>query len=183
MASKFGSCPKAPWLAPRRRACKPPRVSFHRICLCLLALSLAACSSYESRWRQPHFAAGGKDKFEGSYVGTWASTSHPGTGGRLWCIVTKKSGNAYLAEFKATWHGVFSSEHAVVLKMSGKGIFAGETEIKMWIGSGAYRCTGTMSGSALTASYDASYDKGSFNLHRPSEKMVVRPSSIRAVHP
>ena len=167
MVSKLGTCPKVHRLAPRGRACEPARVSFHRLCLCLLALTLAACSSYESRWQQPHFAAGGKNKFEGSYAGTWASTSHPGTGGNLWCIVTKKSGSAYLAEFKATWHGVFSSEHAVVLKMTGKGTFAGETEIKMWIGSGAYRCAGTMNGSALTASYDATYDRGTFALTRP----------------
>jgi len=157
-------------------------VSFHRICLCLLALSLAACSSYDSRWREPHFAAGEKDRFEGSYVGTWRSTSHPGTGGKLWCIITKKSRDEYLAEFKATWHGVFSSEHSVVLKKTGRGAFAGETEIKMWIGSGTYRCVGTMSGPALTASYDATYDKGIFNVHRPSDKIVVWPSSIRGGH-
>jgi hypothetical protein len=154
-------------LALRTRACEHFRVSFHRLCLCLLAFSLAACSSYDSRWRHPHFAAGGKDKFEGSYAGTWSSTSYPGTGGKLWCIVTKKSGKEYLAEFKATWHGVFSSEHAVVLKKRTDGTFSGETEIQMWIGSGSYRCAGTMNGSALTASYDATYDRGAFTLSRP----------------
>jgi hypothetical protein len=154
-------------LALRTRACEHFRVSFHRLCLCLLAFSLAACSSYDSRWRHPHFAAGGKDKFEGSYAGTWSSKSYPGTGGKLWCIVTKKSGKEYLAEFKATWHGVFSSEHAVVLKKRTDGTFSGETEIQMWIGSGSYRCAGTMNGSALTASYDATYDRGAFTLSRP----------------
>ncbi len=154
-------------LAGHGRACDHLRVSFHRLCLCFLSLGLAACSSYDSRWRKPHFAAGGKDKFEGSYVGTWKSTSHSGTGGKLWCIITKKTGDSYLAEFKATWHGVFSSEHAVILKKTGRGAFAGETEIKMWIGSGTYRCVGRMSGFDLTASYDATYDRGTFVLRRP----------------
>lgn len=157
-------------LALRSRACEHPRVSFHRLCLCIFALGLAACSNYESRWRQPHFAAGGKDRFEGSYVGTWKSTSHPGTGGRLWCIVTKKSRNEYLAEFKATWHSVFSSEHTVVLKKHGDGTFIGKTEIKMWIGAGTYRCTGKMNGRALEASYDATYDKGFYSVRRPRTK-------------
>lgn len=154
-------------LAGHGRACENLRVSFLRLCLCILALSLAACSSYDARWQRPHFAAGGKDKFEGSYVGTWTSKSHPGTGGRLWCIVTKKSRTEYLAEFKATWHGVFSSEHNVVLKKHALGTFSGETEIKMWIGSGTYRCTGKMTGSHLMASYDATYDSGAFALARP----------------
>ena len=205
-------------LAPRSRACEHSCVSFHRLCLCLLAFSLAACSSYDSRWRHPHFAAGGKDRFEGSYVGTWKSTSHPGAGGRLWCIVTKKSRDEYLAEFKATWHGVFSSEHAVVLKITEKGDmprwfpmfswpsdfkyrqsknfpidakimdnhfvragtkplwkFTGETEIKMWIGSGTYRCTGKMNGWAMEASYDATYDRGTFAIGRPFSLLTSDP--------
>ena len=197
-------------LAPHGRAWQHPCVSFQSFCLCLLALGLAACSNYDSRWGHPHFAAGGKDRFEGSYEGTWKSTSHPGTSGKLWCIVTKKSRSEYLAEFKATWHGVFSSEHSVVLKITEKGDmprwfplfswpsdfkyrqrknlpldaktlddhfvragteplwkFTGETEIKMWIGSGTYRCTGKMNGWALEASYDATYDRGTFTLTRP----------------
>lgn len=172
---------KVPLLAPRGRACDHSLVSFHRLCLCLLTFSLAACSSYDSRWRHPHFAAGGKDRFEGSYVGTWKSTSHPGAGGKLWCIVTKKSGKEYLAEFKATWHGVFSSEHAVVLKMTGKGTFVGETEIKMWIGSGAYRSTGKMNGWALEASYDATYDRGTFAIGRPFSSLTSDPLSPAAL--
>ena len=82
----------------------------------------------------------------------------------------------YLAEFRATWHGIFSSRHSVMLRitdrerMSGLPVakFTGATEIRMWIGSGRYRCTGTLKPGGFVAEYDADYDRGRFELKRAS---------------
>jgi hypothetical protein len=42
--------------------------------------------------------------------------------------------------------------------------FQGGAEIKIWIGSGRYRCEGTLTREGLTAKYDADYDAGQFRL-------------------
>jgi len=112
---------------------------------CLLVLS--ACSSYDTRWRQVRSSRLALDPVQGAYEGEWKSGRY-NAGGKLWCILTKKSSREYLAEFKATWHGVFSSCHSVVLKTTGKEgkpqRFTGEATISMWIGSGNYRCDGLL---------------------------------------
>ena len=36
----------------------------------------------------------------------------------------------------------------------------------MFIGSGTYRCEGAMDGDQMRACYDATYDKGTFDLMR-----------------
>ena len=134
----------------------------------------SGCSQYERRWNNPTLTAGGKDSLEGSYIGNWESAQYRGAQGRLWCILTRKSANQYLAEFKATWHAIFSSRHTVTLEVKGRKMaagmpvteFSGEAEIRMWIGSGRYRCKGQITGSQFRASYDAAYDHGTFVLER-----------------
>lgn len=90
----------------------------------------------------------------------------PGTGGNLWCILTEGEPGIYRAEFKATWHGVFRSEHVALLKMTGPSTFRGDATIHAFIGSGTYSCTGEFKRDALSATYDATYDAGKFVLSR-----------------
>ena len=132
------------------------------------------CSSYDRRWREAQGAVAPNDPFSGSYVGRWKSTRYPSATGKLWCILSRQSRDVYLAEFRATWHGIFSSTHSVMLRITeraksgGKHVakFAGETEIKMWIGSGRYRCSGEFTPAGFVADYDAEYDRGRFELSR-----------------
>ena len=133
-------------------------------------LLVCGCSQYERRWNNPALAAGGKDSLEGSYIGKWESARYPGAQGRLWCILTRRSADQYEADFKATWHGIFSSQHKVTLEVkkrqpgTGAVEFSGDSEIKMWIGSGHYRCKGEITPSEFRADYDAAYDHGKFVL-------------------
>jgi hypothetical protein len=148
----------------------------------LTALLLGGCSNYDARWRAAQRLNAIHDLFEGTYEGTWESSRYKGARGKLWCILKRQSGDVYSADFRATWHGIFSSEHSVLLRVTDrrtvKGMqhvkFAGAAEIRMWIGSGHYRCTGEMTPLQLTAEYDASADRGTFRLER-----VMAAGSVR----
>lgn len=158
--------------------------SFLASFLLLVSLTLTACSDYDTRFAKgvPGTAKG--DRFSGTYAGRWTSTSHPGGEGKLWCILSRQGDAAYLAEFKATWHGVHMSEHSAVLHTkrasSGKGAagraqdFIGTAELKTLIGAGTYRCEGAMDGARLRACYDATYDRGTFELQRATNPPARR---------
>ena len=90
----------------------------------------------------------------------------PGTGGSLWCILSEGGPGIYRAEFKATWHGVFRSEHVAMLRMKDASAFRGEASLQAIIGSGTYSCEGELGRDALSATYDAKYDTGNFLLRR-----------------
>lgn len=201
------------------RMVQKPAMKMLRLSCVAAALLLAACSNYHSRWEKARVAKSG-DSFEGAYAGKWSSASLKGGGGKLWCILEKTGPREYTAAFRATWHGVFASEHAAKLAVtkrsrgpaalppsvrdapSGPGIrsldparlaklgvdvvdFRGGAEIKMWIGSGNYRCEGRLVGpmanacgvitgpqkvvleripARMSAAYDAVYDTGRFDL-------------------
>ena len=137
--------------------------------------AIAACSNYESKFAREASVTLRNNALAGAYEGTWTSSNHPGGGGKLWCILNQQGESDYLAEFKATWHGVFSSTHEVVLRTQrGKSrsagtkalTFSGEAPIKMFIGAGTYQCEGRMDGRRIQARYDATYDRGNFELKR-----------------
>lgn len=143
----------------------------------LTVFTLAGCSSYDQRFAEAARAGATGDAFAGAYSGRWNSSRHPGGGGQLRCILTAvdSPGNHaprnYRADFHATWHG-FSSEHSVVLqsKPSPQGKktrnFTGTSALRTIIGSGTYQCEGTVDGKRMRANYDATYDKGTFEMSR-----------------
>ncbi len=157
-----------------------------RAVFCLSLAFVAGCSSYESR-----FAAAARtdakrmSPYEGAYSGRWSSTKNSAWGGRLRCILTKMEGSDadYRADFHATWHGL-SSKHSVVLHTKpavrrgaekGARDFEGTSTLHTIIGAGTYSCMGTMPARALRACYDATYDKGTFEMAR-----VAAPGGAKA---
>lgn len=153
----------------------------------VFVLFFTGCSSYERRWKEraAQTSTTGKQRsISGSFEGKWQSNRYKGADGKLWCILQEEGPDRLLAEFRATWHGVFSSEHKIALQITGRKMmngkpavtFAGETEIKMWVGSGKYRCTGVLTDGSFTADYDAAYDRGRFLLKR-SPPIQNPPSS------
>jgi hypothetical protein len=142
--------------------------------LCVVLTLLTGCSDYLRRWDQPKLTHGGKDPFEGSYQGVWESTQYKGATGKLWCILTRTDKDVYKADFRATWHGIFASQHTVFLRIKERSVVRGEPmlrlegamKISMWIGSGNYHSVATVRGRDMTAQYDAEYDRGTFTLRR-----------------
>jgi hypothetical protein len=153
------------------------------VALWIAVFSLAGCSDYMRRWDRPLGNTKGPDPFEGSYVGTWESSQYKGTSGKLWCILKRVGPDHYKAQFRATWHGVFSSEHSVILQVRDRkrvgarlvAKFTGDTVIHMWIGSGRYQCVGELSPGHLEADYNSSYDRGKFRLR------LVKPAAVPKV--
>lgn len=146
-----------------------------RAVFCLSLALVAGCSNYEKR-----FADAGRSDvkrvspYEGAYSGRWSSTRNSAWGGKLRCIVTKVNDTDYRADFHATWHGL-SSKHSVVLhtkpvarKGFAKGArdFEGTSALHTIIGAGTYSCMGTMDAHTMRACYDATYDKGTFDMPR-----------------
>ncbi len=129
---------------------------------------LAGCSTYQKRWEAAKTADAAH---AGAYEGQWASNRMSTAGGKLWCILKPAGPGLYRADFKATWHGVFKSEHSALLR-AGKSRkpgcvnFHGEAAITAIVGSGKYTCKGELSPGAMTATYNASLDAGIFTLLR-----------------
>ena len=109
----------------------------------------------------------------GAYSGRWMSAKSPGAGGNLRCILAPINASDYRAEFHATWHGL-SSEHTVLLHTkpatargkSGMRDFEGTSKLHTPIGAGTYMCKGTLGFREMRACYDATYDRGTFELSR-----------------
>ena len=147
---------------------------------CLAMLLVAGCSTFEKR-----FAAASKLPVKNgqpasAYAGKWASASHPGGGGRLRCILSPVDASGYRADFHATWHGL-SSEHSVVLHTkpaargkSGAREFEGTSVLHTPIGAGTYRCSGRVDAATMRACYDATYDRGTFEMSRVVPQTVRR---------
>lgn len=143
-----------------------------RLLPCLAVLILAGCSNFKKRFTEASQAPAKSGQLAGAYAGRWTSAGHSGSGGNLRCILSQVSASDYRADFHATWHG-FSSEHSVVLHTkpaargkSGVREFAGTSQLHTPIGAGTYSCKGTMDARTMRACYDATYDRGTFEMSR-----------------
>ncbi|HEX8311645.1 MAG TPA: hypothetical protein VF614_10030 [Chthoniobacteraceae bacterium] len=138
-----------------------------------LALSLAACSSFERDWRR---TSSSKDAFSGNWDGRWTSAKHRGAGGRLRCILTRVDARQYQARFKANWLA-FTSSYLVTLQAEQRGgrlIFRGSHDLGALFG-GVYRYEGEATAQRFTARYDSSYDRGTFEMSRALTKPAHIP--------
>lgn len=163
-----------------------------RIIFCLSLALIAGCSAnFEQR-----FAAASKlegplrpGPYAGAYSGRWTSARNSAWGGKLRCILTPINASDYRADFHATWHGL-SSRHSVVLHtkpaarkemigfQAGERSFEGTSTLHTIIGAGTYSCKGHLhkNGSAvcMDACYDATYDRGGFQMSRVRPGAAVR---------
>ena len=154
-----------------------------RLLPCLAILFAVGCSTFEKRFTEASQTPAKGGKFTGAYSGKWTSASHPGGGGNLRCILSQVNASDYLANFHATWHG-FHSEHSVVLHTkpaarkermgfsADERSFEGTSKLRTPIGSGTYTCKGSVDIHSMQACYDATYDRGTFEMSR-----VARPAS------
>ena len=151
-----------------------------RLLLVLLCGALAACSSFDTKWR-------GAENGATRWDGRWTSEKHHALGGalesgRLRCVLTEKTVAACLftvprglppaaahilhADFHANWL-IFASNFTMTLAPEKNSLtdFRGTHDLPAIFG-GTYRYTVHISGDLLTARYDSSYDRGTFDLTR-----------------
>lgn len=154
-----------------------------RTVFCICWALIAGCSSYDKRFETASKLEGPAKTapYAGAYSGRWASARNSAWGGELRCILTPIAASDFRADFHAKWHGL-SSTHSVVLHTkpeareemigfrAGERSFEGTSTLHTIIGSGTYSCQGLLhqdgSAARMDACYDATYDKGTFQLTR-----------------
>ncbi len=156
-----------------------------RLILSMAIVASGACSSFDAKWRAAEKAAGpnGPTRWDGR----WTSAKHRGKngaaeGGRLRAVLAEvrvatncspeksavKPGTRtdLRADFHANWL-IFASSYSMTLKpVPGSPTeFRGTHELPAVFG-GTYRYTARRVGDRLNATYDSSYDRGTFELTR-----------------
>lgn len=127
-----------------------------------LALLVAGCASVDSRnMSRPQAAT----EFPSHWDGHWTSARHHGMGGRLQCVLTKVDARHQSAHFRAHW-GLFSSGYTALLdaRRVGNGLRLNGTHRLTGMGGGLYHYQGRVTHSHFTATYDSSYDNGTFDM-------------------
>lgn len=145
--------------------------------LAVAALALSGCASFERDWkraeRQPEIRSSAEsDAFMGRWDGHWTSAKHRTSkgfaGGRLRCLLTKVDDRQYEARFKANWM-LFTSSYKMLLSVERLGNelrLAGEHKLTPLFG-GVYRYAGKVTPIHFSATYDSTYDSGTFEMRRP----------------
>ena len=152
--------------------------------LAILCGALAACSSFDAKWRAAEnpATAQGRTRWEGR----WTSAKHTSReggpeGGRLRAVLTELHipagsylqpgpphgpGNPLRADFRANWLAFASSYHMTLTPVPGaRTDYRGTHELPAIFG-GTYRYTARIAGDRFTARYESSYDRGTFTLQR-----------------
>lgn len=111
--------------------------------------------------------------YDGRWEGRWVSNKHRAPfsseyeSGRLQCVFTKIDPHRYRANFRAGWllgnsevlAELYGWERGKTLKLKG------EFPLKTIFG-GQYKYEGTVTPTHFVLNYDASYDTGTFELHK-----------------
>lgn len=142
-------------------------------------LAFSGCASFERDWKKAELRPALRnfaktDVFTGRWDGHWTSAKHKTrtgpAGGRLRCLLTKLDERRYEARFKANWM-VFTSSYTTIFQVEprrGELGLKGEHTMSAMFG-GTYRYEGRVTPRLFSASYDSSYDRGTFEMGRPDE--------------
>lgn len=133
-----------------------------------LFLLLGGCSTKFERDWQRAAARPERDPFAGRWEGEWRSAKHRNADGRLRCLLTPIAPQRYHARFKAEWM-IFKSTYSTVFAAQRKGneiTFRGAENLGPLFG-GVYTFTGKATPERFSATYDSSYDTGTFEMGRP----------------
>ncbi len=141
-----------------------------RFLLLILGLSLAACSSFDGRWKSAA-SSSTATRWEGRWTSHKHQTPSGPAGGRLRAVIEPAPEGKLTAHFHANWQ-IFSSDYTMTLNPKGASPrrgsgrdFVGTHELPKMFG-GTYRYEAQIVGDDFQASYDSSYDTGIFTLRR-----------------
>ena len=141
----------------------------------LAAPLLFGCSRFEGDWRTPSVvraASEGGDSLRGRWKGSWKSRAN-GHSGSLRCIMTPLGGDAYRAQFHATFGLVFQFDYTVKMDVRREGDgpdavahFTGKADLGKMAG-GLYEYAGHADGRVFHSTYRSRDDHGYFKMRRP----------------
>ncbi len=116
------------------------------------------------------------DRLVGEWSGTWKSTTR-GETGRLNCTIYPQPSGKYRARFRARFWRIFTFKSTVLLTAE-RGdeawAFTGKADLGRLAG-GVYTYDGTTDGETFTCTYEASGDKGSFEMKREAAPARPKP--------
>lgn len=152
----------------------------HRVVplLLLLAMGLAGCSSFNSKWSSLADEPVASNSIIGRWEGKWISEVS-GHEGRLRCIVEPSAATnsgtptteKFLFLFSAKWGPGIVSDYDIEMTVqpaneSGRA-FEGDMDLGLFMG--VYRCKGRIVGDQFTATYNSDQDHGTFEMSRSVE--------------
>jgi hypothetical protein len=137
----------------------------------LSAISLVGCSSFKDDWRQAGNNSAHTTDISGRWEGHWLSHVN-GHNDKLRCVITEMDANQYEAKFHATYKMLvnlhFNYTVRLHFKPSAEGFaFHGEENLGSLAG-GVYTYDGQANVTNFICTYASKYDRGAFQLHRPS---------------
>ncbi len=143
-----------------------PAVFVLRLLLPLVLVTAGCSTGFEREWKKAAVRPPA-DPFAGRWEGQWVSAKHRNADGRLRGILTPISPTRYHARFKADWM-IFSSSYKTVFDTRRKGneiFFRGSEDLGALFG-GVYTFEGRATPEHFNATYDSSYDTGTFEMRR-----------------
>jgi hypothetical protein len=140
------------------------------------------CTSAPPGWRTNVPPPPPADLMAGAWEGAWASDSKP-IKGALSAKIEKLSQGAYRASFTSQTEFGLTDESMCVFHVTPKeGLweFEGKENLGLLKG-GTYAYKGTVNGEEFVCTYDSTFDKGLFRMHRVQPATVSSPATTTAV--
>ncbi len=125
---------------------------------------LPGCRSFDEDWRRAGEPAAGAPIGTGRWTGTWQNTNNTHSG-VLRAVVQAPDGTNYTARYYAEWgthHGTFRSPLPGVWHDGRLAFSASKRVVGFRIDT-----AGTLTDTALDATYTSRFDVGTFTLRRP----------------
>jgi hypothetical protein len=133
-----------------------------------IIIACCGCSSFNRYWRRASANTSVNNSFTGRWEGQWISDAH-GHHGHLRCLMTQSTNSLCLAQFRASYGGIFHFTYTVPLEMQSHDIgweFDGEANLGKLSG-GVYYYEGRATSTNLISTYRSKHDHGRFELGRP----------------
>ena len=138
---------------------------------CLLAVSIAGCSSFGSDWKKAATQPLTGQDLLGRWQGKWVSEVN-GHDGDLRCIVTPMEYGRYRAQYHASFWNVLTFEQVVPLTVGdereGRLYFTGEADLG-WLCGGVYQYEGHLDKTRFYSTYRSKNDHGYYEMIRVRE--------------
>jgi hypothetical protein len=128
------------------------------------------CSTFRHDWKMAGKTPPPRDDITGQWRGFWKSNAN-GHNDALQCVVTKNAEGKYKARFHAKYKKVLTFGYTVPLQVTQTNNtfqFQGDANLGWWAG-GVYHYEGHATPTNFFSTYRCKYDRGIFEMSRPTE--------------
>jgi len=139
----------------------------------LSAFSFAGCSTFNYEWRQAAKKTTPTSEIAGRWEGSWLSHAN-GHNDNMRCLITQVDANHYDAKFHAAYKKWITIYFAYSVRLAARSAsngvaFHGQEDLGRLAG-GVYTYDGDANATNFFATYKSKYDRGIFQMHRPSSE-------------